>query len=67
MTPVRGRTSVAQLLQLLASAVTIVPFIGIVESGSYSRAARWTPAGSGRRWRWWSVACWCAPSPAASR
>ncbi|HEX7827375.1 MAG TPA: ABC transporter ATP-binding protein, partial [Mycobacterium sp.] len=33
LTPVRGRTSFAQLLQLIASAATIVPFIGIVELG----------------------------------
>lgn len=35
LAPVRGRTFAAQLLQLVASAATVVPFIGIVELGRY--------------------------------
>jgi ATP-binding cassette, subfamily B, bacterial IrtA/YbtP len=35
LAPVRGRTILAQLLQLIASAATVVPFIGIVELGRY--------------------------------
>jgi ATP-binding cassette, subfamily B, bacterial IrtA/YbtP len=33
LAPVRGRTSKAKLIQLIASAATVVPFIGIVELG----------------------------------
>ena len=35
LAPVRGRTALAQLLQLIAAAATVVPFIGIVELGRY--------------------------------
>ncbi|MEZ0053526.1 ATP-binding cassette subfamily B protein IrtA [Mycobacterium sp. MAA66] len=35
LAPVRGRTALAQVLQLVASAATVVPFIGIVELGRY--------------------------------
>jgi ATP-binding cassette subfamily B protein IrtA len=33
LAPVRGRTSKAQLIQLIASAATVVPFVGVVELG----------------------------------
>ncbi len=35
LAPVRGRTALAQLLQLIAAAATVVPFVGIVELGRY--------------------------------
>lgn len=48
LAPVRGRTALAQLLQLIASAATVVPFIGIVELGRYLLAGE--PVQAGRVW-----------------
>lgn len=48
LAPVRGRTALAQLLQLIASAATVVPFIGIVELGRYLLAGQ--PVQADRVW-----------------
>jgi len=48
LTPVRGRTALAQLLQLIASAATVVPFVGIVELGRYLLAGE--PVQAARVW-----------------
>ena len=48
LAPVRGRTALAQLLQLIAAAATVVPFIGIVELGRYLLAAG--PIDAARVW-----------------
>lgn len=48
LAPVRGRTAVAQVLQLIASAATIVPFVGIVELGRYLLAGG--PVDASRVW-----------------
>lgn len=48
LAPVRTRTIIAQLIQVIASAATVVPFIGIVELGRTLLAPG--PVDSGRVW-----------------
>ncbi|TDK87968.1 ABC transporter ATP-binding protein [Mycolicibacterium mucogenicum] len=48
LAPVRGRTALAQLLQLIAAAATVVSFIGIVELGRYLLAGG--PVEAARVW-----------------